>query len=126
MNIEDQRNATGRGIMLITKKGLVVEKIFPKINDDRLLIAKVKYETNKELILGGFHLNQLKKKQDVERFLNVLKQLYLSYVDTDIIFYTDLNMHPETKKFRHFQEELLKINYNIMIPKEYTRKGGDK
>ena len=41
MNVGDQRNATGRGIMLFSKKGLVVEKIFPKMNDDKLLIAKI-------------------------------------------------------------------------------------
>ena len=44
----------GRGIMLIARKGLIAE--------NRLLIAKVKYEADKEIIVGGFHLNQLKKK----------------------------------------------------------------
>ena len=44
-------------------------------------------------------------------------------VDTDIIFYTDLNIHPETKKFKYFQEELLNINYSIMIHNENTRNG---
>ena len=48
--------------MLITGKGLIAEKKFPKLNDDRLLMAKVKYEADKEIIVGGFHLNQLEKK----------------------------------------------------------------
>jgi len=47
-------------------------------------------------------------------------------VDEDIVFYTDLNIHPDTKKFKKFQEDLDKINFSVLIPLENTRKGGEK
>lgn len=41
----DNRKNFGRGMLLLSKKGCRVTKILPKCNNERLLIAKIEYES---------------------------------------------------------------------------------
>ena len=57
----DAKHSLDRGILLLTKAGIRVQRIFTQWNSDHLLISKAKYENGNELIIVAFHLDCKKK-----------------------------------------------------------------
>ena len=119
----DVAHSRGKGILIIGRKGLIVSKIFSPINHSRQAITLVKYENDKHLILGSFHLDGVCKRDEVIKFTRVLQEVQRKYKGSDICFYTDLNLHERDKLFLDLQEDLKLIDVDVLIPAQSTRRG---
>ena len=89
----DVAHSRGRGTLILGRKGIILKKIFPILNTSRKAIAIVEYEDGKSLVIGAFHLDISSKKEETERLLTLLELVQRKYSNSDVCFYTDLNLH---------------------------------
>ena len=119
----DNKHSLGKGASILAKKGSTIEMIFPTWNNDRRTLAICTYENNKKIIIGSFHLDVKEKKCEIEKLQLFLETLARIYQETDLCIYTDLNIHPEDKIFKEFEQRLQLYNMKILVPDKPTRKG---
>ena len=95
----DIAHSRGSGVLVVGKKGVKLTKVFPGFNNSKQAIALVEYLNCKSLILGAFHLDIKEKKLEAEKLLLLLQEVQRKFSLTDVLFYTDLDLHQEDKTF---------------------------
>ena len=80
--------------------------IFPAWNNDRRTIAICTYDNEQKMIIGSFRLDVKEKKSELEKLSLFLETLARIYQEADLCLYTDLNIHPEDKLFKEFEQRL--------------------
>ena len=51
----DAHHAKAHGTAILAKKNIKINKILPKSNNDRTIIAQIEYENENQAIIIGFH-----------------------------------------------------------------------
>ena len=102
----DNKYSLGKGTSILVKKGSMIEMIFSAWNNDRRTIAICTYDNDQKMIIGSFHLDVKEKKSELEKLSLFLETLARIYQETDLCLYTDLNIHPEDKLFKEFEQRL--------------------
>lgn len=120
----DPHQAIGKGIVLFSKKGTIVQQILPKSNTNRILLTTIRLSNKNHLIITAFHISphNEEKKQDLNKMIILLDLFQQRYKDTSIIGYADLNIDKNSKKFLKISKRFSDIGFVLFIPDSITRK----